>query len=495
MILLKNGTILDGTGGSARSGDVWLDGDRVSAGPAQGQGTDETVDCTGLTIAPGFIDIHSHSDVMVLENDRAKADQGVTGEVVGNCGFSPYPLGSIPHAVSEYSRGILYGPEQWGWPNAKEYLEEVNRRAKLASIWSLVGHGSLRTAHAGPRQGPLDTKQVDAMEHDLDDALAAGACGFSTGFMYAPGSSAPREEVVRLLKVVARHGKIYATHMRSYSFQLLESIEEQLLLARETGVKLQLSHLQAVGRANWDKQRKALDMIQEARDKGIDVEFDIYPYLAGSTVLTQLLPQWALDGGTETLLRRLREDRARIAQETIACMAQRWEDVYVASVGSQEGQHWVGKNFAQISEDRKLDPVECVFRLLEEENAEVNMLSFNQSEDNLRQLIQNPLCTVISDGFYVKGRPHPRLYGTFPHLLGEMVREKQWMPLEEAVYRITGKPAARFGMAGRGSLAPGSFADVVVFDAVRIRANATYENPRRQPEGILHVFRNGVRTL
>ncbi|MFN7932937.1 MAG: D-aminoacylase [Bryobacteraceae bacterium] len=494
MILLKNGTIIDGTGAPARSGDVWLDGDRIAA-PAPGVPAERTIDCTGLTITPGFIDIHSHSDVMVLENDRAKADQGVTSEVVGNCGFSPYPAGPMENAVSEYGRGILYGPPKWGWPNAAEYLDEVNRRARLASIWSLVGHGSLRTAHAGPKQGPLEEKQVDAMEHDLDDALQAGACGFSTGFMYAPGSSAPRDEIIRLLRVVARHNKVYATHMRSYSFQLLESIDEQLDLARETGVKLQLSHLQAVGRANWDKQRHALDKIAEARHNGIDVEFDIYPYQAGSTVLTQLLPQWALDGGTETMLRRLKEDRPRIAKETVESMAQRWEDVYVASVGSQAGQHWVGKNFEQIAEARKLDPVECVFQILEEENGEVNMLSFNQSEDNLRQLIQHPLCTVISDGFYVKGRPHPRLYGTFPHLLGEMVREKKWMPLEEAVYRITGKPAARFRMEGRGSLAPGSFADVTVFDAAHIRAKATYEDPRQQPDGIRFVFRNGQQTL
>lgn len=491
MILLKNGTVIDGSGAAPYIGDVWIEG-RCIAEVGGEMVAEKIIDCAGLTIAPGFIDIHSHSDVMVLENDRAKADQGVTTEVVGNCGFSPYPAGASAGAVSEYGRGILAGPEKWGWENAGEYLAEVERRAKLASVWTLVGHGSLRTAHAGARQGPLEPRQLDAMEQDLDMALQAGACGFSTGFMYAPGSSAPREEVVRLLRVVAKRSKVYATHMRSYSFQLIESIQEQVELARETGVKLQISHLQAVGRANWDKQQRALDMIEDARRMGVDVEFDIYPYVAGSTVLTQLLPQWTLDGGTEALLKRLAEQRPRIARETIEGMAQRWEDIYVSSVGSQQGQQWVGKNFAQIAELRGSEPVECVFRLIEEENADANMLSFNQSEDNLRQLIQHPLCTVISDGFYVRGRPHPRLYGTFPQLLGDLVREKKWMKLEEAVYRVTGKPARRFRMEGRGSLTPGSFADVVVFDAAKIRAKATYDNPRQKPEGILHVFREGA---
>lgn len=497
MILFENGLVIDGTGAPARRETICIQGGRFVHPPPVPPREVRTVDCAGLVLTPGFIDTHSHSDVMVLANDTAKSHQGVTAEVVGNCGFSPYPCGESPDAVYEYGRGILAGKDRWGWPSAAAYFDHVREHAHLATVFSLVGHGSLRTAHMGARQDAASQKEMDAMEHDLADALDSGACGFSTGLMYAPGSGAPRDEIIRLLKIVARKGKIYTTHMRSYSFQLLESTREQIELAREAGCRLQISHFQAVGRANWDKQAPAIDLIEQARKDGIDVEWDSYPYLAGSTVLTQLLPQWTLDGGIPAMLARLADSatRRQIAAETEAHLAQRWQDIFVCATGSADGAQWVGKHFDQISDERKLPPVECVFRILEEENGDVNMLCFNQSDDNLRKLLQHPYCTVISDGFYVKGRPHPRLYGTFPCLLGEMVRERRWLTLEDAVYRITGKPAARFHLKDRGVIAPGAIADMVIFDPAKIRALATYDNPEQAPQGITSIYRNGTQLL
>jgi N-acyl-D-amino-acid deacylase len=498
MIILRNATVYDGTGKPGVASDVLIDGGRIRElavgleAPAA-----RVIDCSGMSVSPGFIDIHSHSDVMVMENDRAKTDQGVTSEVVGNCGFSPYPAGKTAGAVSEYGRGILAGPERWGWKSAKEYLSDVRAKAQLSSVWSLVGHGSLRTAHAGAKQGKLEAKELDAMQSDLTESLQAGASGFSTGFMYAPGSSAPRDEVIRLLRVVAKLGKVYATHMRSYSFQLLEAIEEQLDLAREAGCKLQISHLQTVGRANWDKQDRALARLEQAREQGIDVEFDSYPYLAGSTVLTQLLPQSTLDGGIPAMLGRLKDpaSRKQIAKDTVDHMAQQWSDIFISSVGSADGQRFVGKHFDAIAEMLGVEPIEAVFRLLEAEQGNVNMLSFNQSDANLQKLLSHPLCTVITDGFYVKGRPHPRLYGTFPCLLGEMVRERKWLGLAEAIHKITGKPAARYDMTDRGTLRAGAYADIVVFYPSTIQARATYEDPQQSPVGVKYVFREGKEIL
>lgn len=495
MLFLRNASLIDGTGAPAREGHLLIDGDRIAAAgsipqPAEAQ----VVDCQGLVAAPGFIDIHSHSDLQVLQNDRAKAEQGVTTEVVGNCGFSPYPCAHDPAGLHEFADGILYGHgAEWGWPTARDYLHAVDQQANLANVYSLVGHGSLRVAVMGSRQGAPTSTELDTLASILAECLQGGAAGFSTGLMYAPGSSAPREELVRLCRVTAQHGKVHATHMRNYAQDILASIDEQLDLARESGVRLQISHLQCVGRANWDKQQQALERIEQARASGLDVEFDSYPYLAGSTVLTQLLPQSAMDGGHEALVQRLTDpaQRPEIARETVASMPQQWADIFIASVGSQHNQHLVGRTIAAIAAEKGATGIDTAIDLLIEERGIVNILSFNQSEANLQRLLTHPLCTVISDGFYVKGRPHPRLYGTFPNLLGEVVRRRRWLTLPEAVHKVTGKPAARFGMKDRGRLAPGAIADVTVFHPQQVDAKATYEAPVQSPEGITLVLRAG----
>jgi dihydroorotase/N-acyl-D-amino-acid deacylase len=335
------------------------------------------------------------------------------------------------------------------------------------------------------------------MEQKLAELLEEGACGFSTGLMYAPGSGAAFEELERLCRVVARHGKTYATHMRDYGDHLEEAVDEQLELARRTGCRLQISHLQAVGPRNWDKQRTVLETIERAAAGGMDVGFDCYPYTRGSTVLTQLLPQWALDGGIDGLLARLADqsERKRIAAETESALAQGWSGILISSLESPNNLALIGRTIAEIAGERAREPVETVLDLIYEERGRVNMLEVNQSEPNLRQTLAHPLSCVISDGFYVKGRPHPRLYGTFPLLLGEISRKRAWLTLAEAVHKITGKPAHRFGIAKRGRLERGYFADVVVFDPDTINSPATYENPTLAPIGIRHAFRNGAEVI
>jgi dihydroorotase/N-acyl-D-amino-acid deacylase len=330
----------------------------------------------------------------------------------------------------------------------------------------------------------------------LDDSLAAGCAGFSTGLMYAPGSSAQAPELERLCQVVARRGKLYATHMRSYASGLLEATREQISLAERTGCRLQISHLQTAGRANWRLQEPALAEIEAAHARGVDVEFDIYPYQCGSTVLTQYLPQSALDGGNAALLTRLRDPihRASIFEEMKAD-PRYWNDITISSVATPGNEPLVGKTLSQIAEFRGVDEENCALDLLVEEEAAVNIVCFNQSEENLRQLITHPLCSVITDGFYVKGKAHPRLYGTYPELLGKLVRERRWLSLREAVHKSTGKPAARLNLLDRGLLRPGRRADLVIFDPAQIASPATYDEPDREPRGIVHVIASGAGLL
>ena len=492
--VLTHASVIDGTGKPPFPAAVHVRGERiVQIGNVAAPPRAELIDCSGLTIAPGFIDSHTHSDLQVVEGRREKLRQGVTTEVGGNCGFSAYPPAPDPAELRAFANGIFCGGDHWSWPSTQAYLNEIARR-RTAHVVSLVGHGTLRIAVAGNRQGPLGNPEITRMEALLAEALDAGAAGLSTGLMYAPGSSAPTDELERLCRVVSGRGKTYSSHIRSYSSDLVAAVEEQIELARRTGCRLQISHLQAVGAKNRPLHLRAIDVIEKAHATGVDVEFDCYPYVAGSTVLTQVLPQTALDGGPEALMSRLRnpQQRAAIARETDASIPWNWEDIFISALGSEQNQWAIGRNLAQIAKERRREPVEAMLDLLLEEKGSVNMLSFNQSEDNLRRSITHPLATVISDGFYVKGRPHPRLHGTFPFLLGTICRQRQWLSLPEAVHKITMRPAMRYGVRERGVLRAGAFADITVFDSEQVDSPATYERPELTPVGVCEVFLRGV---
>ncbi len=494
MIAFVNGTIVDGSGRDPYRGFVRCDGDRIvevsSAEPAR---FEREIDCSGLAIAPGFLDLHSHSDLQALDGARLeKAKQGVTAEVVGNCGFSPFPRDGHAADVRDFARGIFREDGDWGWESARDYLNAAASSSGATEVHALAGHGSLRVAVAGMRQR-ITTPHRERMGQLLEAALDEGCAGFSTGLMYAPGSSAGPREIEPFLSLVSARDRLYATHMRSYSSGLIAALREQIGMARNTGCRIQISHLQAAGRANWGLIADALGEIEAARRDGIDIEFDIYPYQCGSTVLTQWLPRWALDGGMDAMCKRLsnERDRHRVAQHIESTIPQGWDDVTVTGVRSEANTALVGSTLADIAKRWSSEPVEAMLELLLQERGAVNVVSFNQSEENLRALLTHPLCSVISDGFYVRGLPHPRLHGTFPELLGTVVREKKWMTLAEAVHKITAKPAARLGLKERGLIARGYRADLVVFDPDRIASPATYQKPEQDPVGIAAVYRGG----
>ncbi|HYO80448.1 MAG TPA: amidohydrolase family protein, partial [Bryobacteraceae bacterium] len=423
---------------------------------------------------------------------REKLAQGVTTEVVGNCGFSAHPPSPDPRELRAFANGILSGGDTWGWPSSRAYLEAASA-SPVAHVCSLVGHGSLRVAVAGMRLGPLPESDIARMEDLLDTALCAGAVGFSTGLMYAPGSSAPTEELERMCRIVARRNKVYTSHMRSYFHDLVPAIREQVELARRTGCKLQISHLQAVGAANWPQHELALAEIERARQDGVDVMFDCYPYTAGSTVLTQLLPQETLDGGIDALMSRLSDAalRAEIRSRIESTIPWSWKAIYITAPGSAENRALVGSTLAEIGNQLGMEPAEAVLHLLVAEHGDVNMLCFNQSEANLRLSLTHPLSVIGSDGFYVKGRPHPRLYGTFPFLLGEVCRNRGWLTLEAAIHKITLKTAVQFGIEGRGHITAGAVADITALSPDLIDTPATYEEPEQSPSGIHWVLRSG----
>jgi dihydroorotase/N-acyl-D-amino-acid deacylase len=494
--ILTGGTIVVGTGAPPISGEVVIQGDRIvsvgktgSASAWAGDPESKIIDCANCIVAPGFIDGHSHSDLQVLENRTEKLLQGVTAEVVGNCGFSAYPLPEKQQVLRDFANGILYGNGSWGWNSASDYLASASK-SKVTKVVSLVGHGSLRIKVAGNDSRALTSRELDAMSNLLDEALQEGAAGLSSGLMYFPGSGASPQELTALCRVVARRGGVYATHMRSYSDRLVEAVEEQISIAESSGCRLQISHLQAAGPDNWHLQQHALAAIERASKRGIDVAFDAYPWLAGCTVLTQVLPQTALDGGISKLLSRLADPIQRESIRPHIKAEARWNDVVITSAANKAAA-LVGRSIQEIADERGNQPENVVMDILLEQQGNVNIVEHAQSIDNLRALLTHSLAIVITDGVYTSGRSHPRLYGTFPMLLGEMVRERGWLSLEEAVHKVTGKPAAVFNLQNRGLVAAGYIADVTVFNPKTVRTDATYEIPNVDPIGFKAVLRNG----
>jgi N-acyl-D-amino-acid deacylase len=507
-LLIRNGLILDGTGGAPFVGDVGLVGERIEAigalpGPAL-----RTLDANGYAVTPGFIDMHSHTDYLLLVNPTAesKIAQGVTTEVCGNCGFSPGPW--LSELTMEQGRRRLehlgIEPE---WQRLSEFMQVLDRHAFGVNFVTFVGHGALRGSVLGYENRAATAAEMDRMKGILAEEMEEGAVGLSSGLIYPPGCYCGTDELTELSRVVAEHNGVYSTHMRNEGDRLVESVEEAITIGRGAECGVQISHHKACGRRNWGKIRHTLGMIEQARAAGQDVTADQYPYTATSTTLSVLLPKWAFEGGNTAALARVRDtDTRRRIQEEMAADEKRgvigggggWECVGIAGVHG--ANHFAeGLNVAQVAETWGIEPAEAALRLLDEAELSVGMIHHVISEADVEEVMTHPTTMIGSDGVagtttgaLATGKPHPRSFGTFPRVLGHYVRERRVLSLPEAIARMTGMPARKLRLDRRGLLAPGYFADVVVFDPAAVQDTATFTEPRQLPRGIHAVFVNGV---
>jgi N-acyl-D-amino-acid deacylase len=493
VILLTNGKIVDGSGApSERSSLLVDDGKIIEIGFIESSAGMDVYDCAGCIISPGFIDVHSHSDLEVLEHRPERVRQGVTSEVVGNCGFSLFP--GLPEGPLVPSFNLFERRGQRKWADAESYFENLQETGTYTNVASLVGHASLRANVSGMKSGALKPEEMRQAEKCLSACLEQGAIGLSTGLNEVPSSYGDFDELVQLCEVVRKYRSFYTSHLRDYKFRILDAVEEALNLGRRAGVAVQLSHLQTVGRKNWEKMDEVLALVDRAAAEGVDVGIDAYPYLAGSCHLTQCLPTWALEGGTEQLLGRLTrgETRDRIAKETEAGMANTWEDIVVCSLASTEMQASVGMTIQDLANKWDCSGVEAALDLLVRNRGAVRIVSFNQSDENLRKVLSHPLTSIITDGLVTEGKSHPRTFGTYPTLIGEFVNNRKWFCLEHAVHKATGLPASRFKLSHRGLIRKGYWADLLVFNPKTIGTRATYLEPDTPPDGIIHVMVNGA---
>jgi len=498
---------VDGTGAAARRADVGVREGRIAAvGELSGWSAEVTLEAAGLVVAPGFIDMHTHSDLALLINPRAesKVRQGVTTEVIGQCGFSPAPaLRGAKDAIR-----VLFGEwaeeVDWTWGGFGDYVEALRGKGTSVNVVPVVGHGVLRAGVMGQERRAAGRSEMAEMEALVRAAMEEGAFGVSTGLTYVPGMFADTEELVAVARPAAEAGGVYFSHIRGERETLLEAVGEAVEVGRRTGASVEISHLKAEGRGNWGKTAAALDAIERAREEGVEVSFDAYPYTAWNTSLAQLLPAWAREGGAEAIVGRLRDSavRARVREELAAeaaADAGRWERRLLASVETDANRPLQGKTIAEIAGARGEAAEEVVMELLVEERAQAGMVGFGMCEEDVRRVLSHPAGVVGSDsaaqapyGVLGKSHPHPRTYGTFARVLGHYVREEKLFSLEEGVAKMTGRPAAKLGLSDRGRIAPGMAADIVVFDAEMVAERATYEAPHQYAAGVRYVMVNGV---
>jgi len=440
--------------------------------------------------------------ILVYPYADSRVLQGVTTELTGNCGGSAAPLVGID---ADKRRQEMREDDDIpaDWTDVASYFARVEQTGISVNHAMLVGQGTLRQNAVGAVDRPLSADELKAVIRAVEESLDQGVMGLSTGLEYVPGSYSPTEEIITLARTVARRGGLYASHIRDEGPTLLEAIDEAAEIGRRAGVRVEISHLKAAGRPNWSKQAAALRLIESARGSGIDIRADAYPYPVYSTGLTIFMPAWALEGGTEALIDRIgnRDQRSRIRKELdkqILNDPGAYDLIVITRVKTGKNKSLIGKNLVEIAELWKIEPVDALLRLTEEEETKIEMVGHGMDPENVEMVLSHPLVMVGSDGYSMapkgkmaEARPHPRSYGTYPRVLGYYARERKIFDLPTAVKKITTMPADQIGLTDRGRIARGMKADLVAFDAATVKDTATFEKPHQYPLGIEYVLVNG----
>ncbi len=501
-ILIRNASIVDGSGKPSFKGDLAINADTIAAMGALSDAKGKIeIDATGLTMAPGFINMLSWANVSLIEDGRSQGDirQGVTLEVMGE-GSSMGPLNKqMKEFLKESQQHIKY---DINWTTLGEYLEYLESKGVSTNVASFIGNATLRSYAIGLEKRPPTEAELDTMKRLLRQGMEEGAVGMSTSLIYVPSGHANTDEIIELAKVVAEYGGMYISHIRDEEGKLLEAVRELITIAREADIRSEIYHFKASGTDNWHLLDSAIQLVNDARSEGLDITTDMYMYNASSTGLNVILPEWAKEGGHKKTMELIAqpEMRKKILGEMDFHVPA--EKILLVGFREKEMRENIGKTLQEVAVERGTSPEDTALDLIYEDNSRIQVVYFSMSEENIEKKLALPYMAICSDagsytneGIFLEQSTHPRAYGSFARLLGHYVRDRQVIPLEEAIYRLTTLPATNLKLKNRGALKPGYYADVVLFDATTIKDNATFSEPHQYATGMQHVFVNGVQVL
>ncbi len=527
-LVIRNGLVIDGTGQPAFRADIAVTRDRIAAVGKFTAEARRTIDAKGSIVIPGIIDPHSHADLILplppaeqIELMACKLTQGITTTIIGNCGLGCAPLATSAEAMLRgVNSWMTPQPVAWKWRTTGEYLDALGSNGVALNIATLAPHGPIRMSVMGLSKGEPTRSQLNRMRRMVDRSMRDGALGLSSGLIYPPGMFSSTDELTELARVVAGYDGIYTSHIRGSSETLVPAVDELLGIGRRTGVRVHHSHNEAVGRDHWSKIDDILMMEEQAEREGVRVSFDMFPYTAAATMMIAIYPPWALEGGVEALIDRLKDraTRRRIESDIRRIRpswppwtengwphnlvgATGWDSILIGYVESRKNKRYENRSLAELAKITGKSPFDAISDLIIEEEGRISMLIFEVSGERddrsrLNRFAAHRLCAFCTDAEdYGRGLPHPAAYGAFPRILSKFVRRDGTFPLEEAVRRMTSWPARIFQLRDRGTICPGAFADLVVIDPDRITDNSNFKNPRRRATGISHVVINGSAAL